>query len=70
MKNKHILSIFLAGFIIVILGALLKINHIYLMDMNAGNGLTLAGMLLQVLAGVLLIWKILSNKKPGNFWNS
>jgi hypothetical protein len=28
------------------------------------------GILLQVLAGILAIWKILSNKKPNNFWNS
>ncbi|NVN94734.1 MAG: hypothetical protein HXX18_05565 [Bacteroidetes bacterium] len=70
MKNKYILSLFLAGFIIVIISALIKINHVLFMDINIGNALLMFGMLLQVVSGILAIWKMLSNKKPDNFWNS
>jgi len=63
MKNKYILGIFMFGMLIVFIGALLKIKQIRLLEMNVGNILIVKGMLIQILAGVLVIWKILKGKK-------
>ncbi len=69
MKNKHILSLYILGGIIIFIGALLKINHFQFMDLITGNLLLVIGLLIQVLAGILFIFKILTNKK-NNFLNS
>ena len=69
MKNKYILSIFILGMIIVFTGAMSKINHIRFMEMEIAQILLFKGMLLQVIAGILVIWKLIRNKQPDNFWN-
>jgi hypothetical protein len=69
MKNKYILSIFILGMIVVFIGALMKINHVQFMEMNIGNVMILKGVFLEVLAGILLIWKLLKNKNPTSILN-
>ena len=62
MKNKYILIIFIIGFIVTILGSLFKITHMEI-GVLTGNILLTIGMLSQILAGILFIFKLLSNKK-------
>ena len=62
MKNKYILIIFIIGFIVTILGSLFKITHMEI-GILTGNMLLTIGMLSQILAGILFVLKLLSNKK-------
>ncbi|WP_310558997.1 gliding motility protein GldL [Flavobacterium sp.] len=62
MKNKYILIIFIVGFIVTILGSLFKITHMEI-GVLTGNIVITIGMLSQILAGMLFIYKLLSNKK-------
>ena len=58
MKIKHIIIIFILGFILITLGALFKISH-----WPYGVELLTAGTFLKIISGFLLIWKLLTNKK-------
>ena len=62
MKNKYIIVIFLIGLIIVIFGALLKITHFEFGSVT-GNLVLLIGKIIEVIAIVIFIIKLLSNKK-------
>jgi hypothetical protein len=61
MKNKHIIILFILGSVITILGSLLKITHMEFCFVT-GTLLLTIGMLSQVIAGVLFIVKLFSNK--------
>ena len=61
MKNKYIIIAFIIGFIITILGSLFKITHWEFGIFN-GNILLTIGMFTEILAGILFIIKLLSNK--------
>ena len=69
MKNKYILSIYILGGIIIFIGALLKVNHFEFIHFITGNLLLGIGLLIQVLAGILFVFKIITNKK-NKFLNS
>ena len=65
MKVKHILVILIIGSLGVATGALFKIQH------WPGAGIILIlSLCIQLLAGVLTIWKILTVKKYKDFLNS
>ncbi len=64
MKVKHILTILIIGFICTLLGALFKILH----WMGAPE-LLVAGTFLQVIAGILGIWKLFTTKSFQDFLN-
>lgn len=58
MKIKHILTVFIFGFILITSGALFKIMH-----WPFGAELLTAGTFLKIISGFLLIWKLLTNKR-------
>lgn len=62
MKNKHILIIFLLGTIITIFGSLLKILHLEI-GVVTGNVVLTVGILVELLAVILFIFKLLKNNK-------
>lgn len=64
MKVKHIITIFILGFIFITIGALFKILH-----WQFAAELLTVGTFLKLISGVLLIWKILTNKKFKDFLN-
>ena len=65
MKNKHILVIFVVAAILVIVGALFKIMH-----WPGANPVLFVGMIGQVIAGVLTVFKLVTNKNEKSFLNS
>ena len=67
MKNKYLIVIILFGVIITIFGALIKIMH-YEFGLINGNLLLSIGILAEVLGIILLIIKLMTNKKD-NFLN-
>ena len=64
MKIKHILALFIFGFLLTIIGALFKIMH----WPNASD-LLISGTLVKVLCGILLITKLLKSDKFKDFLN-
>jgi uncharacterized membrane protein YjjP (DUF1212 family) len=64
MKIKHIILVYLIGFIFLFLGALLKILHY-----QFGPELLTIGTLIILLTGFLLIVKIITNDKFKDFLN-
>ncbi|PZD79522.1 gliding motility protein GldL [Mesonia sp. K7] len=64
MKNKYILIIFILGVIGAIIGSLFKIMH-----WPSANILLTLGMGMQVIAGLVAIWKIAINKNSKSFLN-
>ncbi|MFT3979784.1 MAG: hypothetical protein QM687_04885 [Ferruginibacter sp.] len=58
MKYKHILSIFILGFILQVLGAMLKITH----APGADNWLKVSAGII-ILSAILLIIKLLKSKE-------
>ena len=64
MKYKHIIIVFVLGMIFTTIGALLKIMHWPM----ASIILTL-GMLMEVLAGIMFIYKLITNKKTNDILN-
>ncbi|KQR94573.1 hypothetical protein ASG01_01425 [Chryseobacterium sp. Leaf180] len=68
MKAKYGLILFLAGFVIDIFGAWLKITHITFGTVNANIVFTL-GSFLQILAILFIIYKIFKFKKFKEFLN-
>lgn len=64
MKYKHIIIIFILGFILIILGALFKILH-----WQFASELLTVGTFLKILSGILLILKLLTNKNYKDILN-
>jgi hypothetical protein len=64
MKIKHILIVYIIGFIFLTLGALLKILHY-----QYGPELLTIGTSLKILAGFLLIGKLITSDKFKEFLN-
>lgn len=69
MKTKHTLIILAIGFLITLFGALLKITHLEIGSLN-GNSVLTVGMLVEMIGGVLLIYKLITAKKSNDFLNS
>ncbi len=69
MKTKHILIILAIGFFIILIGAVLKIIHIEIGTLN-GNSMLTMGMFVEVIGGILLIYKLITAKKSNDFLNS
>ncbi len=65
MKIKHILLIFLLGVILITAGAFFKVLH-----WPGANVMLGLAAVLQVLAGILAIWKVLTLKRFKEFINS
>ncbi|WP_420574897.1 GldL-related protein [Kordia sp.] len=65
MKVKHIIALFLLGIFITIIGTLFKIQH-----WPYGSEILTVGSLMEGLAILLGIWKLLSTKKFKDFLNS
>ncbi len=64
MKVKHIIALFVLGFLFTLIGALFKIMH-----WQFAPELLIAGTVIKVVAGVLAIWKVLSSKRFKEFLN-
>ncbi|HLP19493.1 MAG TPA: hypothetical protein VK174_04300 [Chitinophagales bacterium] len=65
MKTKYAIVIFVAGFCIDFIGALLKIMH-----WPGANALLIIGMILKVAGGILFLYKLLRYKELKNFLDS
>ncbi|RMB59105.1 gliding motility protein GldL [Dokdonia sinensis] len=65
MKVKHILALFVLGFTLTIAGSLFKVMH-----WQFAPELLIFGMGVSVIAGFLLIWKLLTIKDFKGFLNS
>ena len=65
MKAKHILIIGVLGMIGVILGAFFKIQH-----WPGGSGIIGISFLIELLAGLLITWKLIKYKGGDDFLNS
>jgi hypothetical protein len=64
MKVKHVIVIFLLGVIFVILGSLFKINH-----WPGASKILLAGMILEILGLIMVVWKLFSTERFKDFLN-
>lgn len=64
MKIKHILIVLILGVVFTIAGSLFKILH-YI----GATQLLILGMGLQVVAGLLAIWKLITSKNSNSFLN-
>lgn len=62
IKNKHLLVLFFVAMILVVIGALLKITHLEFSGIN-GNMLLSIGLLSEAVVIVLLIFKMIIDKK-------
>lgn len=62
MKFKFSIAVFLVGFLITLLGALLKITHMSVGPLNGNVSLTI-GTIIQIVGVVLLIIQIVISKK-------
>lgn len=69
MKTKHTLIILAIGFFIILIGALLKIIHMEIGPVN-GNNMLVIGMFVEVIGGILLLYKLITAKKSNDFLNS
>ena len=70
MKNKHILILLLLlGIIFVTLGSYLKITHQFLFNLRGKNYLSI-GLLFELTATVMILFKLLKNKKIKTFLNN
>ncbi|MCT4699284.1 gliding motility protein GldL [Tenacibaculum haliotis] len=58
MKLKYIITLFVIGIILITLGALFKVMHLM-----GGSQLLTAGTVLQIIAFILFIIKLFTNKK-------
>ena len=68
MKNKYILATLLLGIIFTTLGSYLKITHQNVGTVS-GHNLLSFGLLLELIAVIMLIFKLLKNKKTSSFLN-
>lgn len=69
MKTKHALIILAIGFLITLAGALFKIMH-FEVAFISGNFLLIIGMFFEVIGGILFVYKLLTNPKLKDFFNS
>ena len=65
MKIKHTVVVLGIGFMLIIIGALFKIMHC-----DLGNELLVTGMLVKIIGGILLLYKLLTHPKFKDFLNS
>lgn len=65
MKVKHIIALFLVAFALSVLGAAFKILHL----MGASE-LLFASSIVNAIATILAIWKVLTSEKFKDFLNS
>ena len=69
MKNKYIVAILVAGMVIIVIGALLKITHTEFYSIS-GNNVLIVGLVAQAIAVALFISNMISeNKKKNEFLN-
>jgi len=68
MKAKYAIFIFLAGFLVNLIAAWLKITHISFGAIN-GNICFVIGSILQSLGTILIIFKVLTYSKFKDFLN-
>jgi len=69
MKNKHILITLLIGIIFVTLGSLFKITHQPVFGLSA-NSLLSTGLLIELIAVIMLFFKLIKDKKIKKTLNS
>lgn len=69
MKTKHTLIIIAIGFILVVIGALLKIMH-FEIGFITGNLLLSVGMFCKIFGGILFLYKLFAHPKFKDFLNS
>ncbi|UUV21196.1 GldL-related protein [Paenimyroides aestuarii] len=69
MNTKNTLIILAIGFLMTLFGALLKITHMEIGPLN-GNSVLTVGMLVEIIGGILLIYKLITAKKSYDFLNS
>lgn len=69
MKTKHTLIILGIGLLLTFVGAVLKITHMEIGPVNGNNLLTIA-MFIEVIGGILFLYKLLTHKKFKDFLNS
>ena len=68
MKIKHALIILVIGFFIILIGSFLKITHFIIGPIHGNSFLTL-GMFVEVVGGILLVFKLITGKKSNDFLN-
>lgn len=64
MKLKHALMVWLTGFTISVLGSIFKLE-----SFSFASEVLLAGMLLQMLGGILILYKLITHPKVQDFLN-
>ena len=69
MKVKHTLFVLIIGLLLTFIGALLKITHMEIGPANGNNLLTI-GMWIEMIGGILFLYKLFTNKKFKDFLNS
>lgn len=69
MKTKHTLIILGIGLLLTFVGAVLKITHMEIGPVNGNNLLTIA-MFIEVIGGILFLYKLFTHKKFKDFLNS
>ena len=69
MKTKHTLIILAIGFILTIIGALFKIMH-FEIGFLTGNFALTVGMFLEIIGGILFLYKLFTHPKFKDFLNS
>jgi len=69
MKVKHIIATYLIGLLFTTTGALGKIIHMMILSIPGDLWVT-AGISLQNIAIILMIWKLFTTKKFNDFLNS
>ena len=62
MKIKHILIVLILGIVLTLAGSLFKILHY-----AGAEKLLIGGMGLQVVAGIMAIWKLVTSNKTNSF---
>ncbi len=65
MKAKHILIIGVLGMVGVLIGAFFKIQHY-----PGGASILGVSLIFELVAGLLIVWKLIKYKGEGDFLNS
>lgn len=69
MKTKHTLIILAIGLILSFIGVVFKITHLEIGPIHGNNLLTI-GMIVEIIGGILFLYKLLTHKKFKDFLNS
>lgn len=64
MKVKHILAVLILGTTCLLAGSLFKILHL-----AGASILMMSGVILEVISGILIAWKLISTKDFKDFMN-